>query len=303
MPSPWLDFLRRFSRNKPALAGLGVVLLMFFTGVFAPWLAPYSHTDQNLRAVNQPPSLAHPLGTDELGRDLLSRIIWGARTALIVSVMVISINLTMGLLTGSVAGYFGGWVDTLFMRFADFLFGFPDILLVLFIVATTKSRITAWVKSWEGLVGLEGLARSGFVDFFVVVLALGFVGWPGMARLVRGQFLHLKEREFVEAARATGATHWQIIRRHLLPNAIPPVIVAVSLGMGGVVVAEAGLSFIGIGIQPPNASWGTTLLDNYLFWRTRPFMIIVPSLVLATVAFSFNFLGDGLNEALNPQLR
>jgi ABC-type dipeptide/oligopeptide/nickel transport system permease subunit len=189
------------------------------------------------------------------------------------------------------------------MRVGDFLFAFPGMLFVLFVAATIKPSVIAWVKRVEGSLGLEGLARSGMVDYLVVILALSLVGWPGMARLVRGQFLSLKEQEFVEAARAIGASPWRVIFRHILPNALPPVIVAVSLGMGGVILSEASLSFLGIGIQPPNASWGTMIRHNYLFWRTRPHMIIVPGGVLAAVVFAFNFLGDGLNEALNPQRR
>jgi len=300
---PRFEFWRRFFRNRLAAAGLIVVILMFFTGAFAPYLAPYSHRAQNLQAVNQPPSLAHPLGTDELGRDLLSRIIWGARTACLVAVIVVSLGLSIGVVMGSLAGYYGGWVDTLVMRVGDFLFAFPGMLFVLFIAATIKPSVLAWVKRVEGPLGLAGLARSGIVDYLVVIFALSLVGWPGMARLVRGQFLSLREQEFVVAARAAGASPGRIIFRHILPNALPPVIVAVSVGMGGVILSEASLSFLGIGIQPPNPSWGAMIHDNYLFWRTRPHMIIVPGGVLAAVIFAFNFLGDGLNEALNPQRR
>jgi len=311
-PSPWLDFLRRLSRNRLATLGLGIVLLMLLVGIFGPWLAPYSYRAQNLYFANRPPSLAHPLGTDALGRDVLSRIIWGARTALIVSTIVVALRLPVGILLGSLAGYFGGLVDTIIMRVGDFLFAFPGLLFVLFIAATIKPSVVRWVKGvekieWvrrlESLVGMQDMARKGYVDYIVVILALSLVGWPGMARLVRGQFLSLKEREFVEAARAVGASSWRIITRHILPNALPPVIVAVSLGMGGIILSEASLSFIGIGIQPPNASWGSMIADNYMFWRTRPHMVIVPGLVLATLIFAFNFLGDGLNDALNPQKR
>jgi len=297
----WLEVLRRLCRDRMALLGLCIVVAMFLVGIFAPWLAPYSYTDQNLDAVELPPSWEHWLGTDELGRDLLSRIIWGARAAVILVVVVTSIRVTIGVILGALAAYLGGWVDTLIMRTTDFLFAFPSTLFVLFIAATIEPSIVNWVKDVEGLVGMEGLARSGMVDYLVVIISLALIGWPGMARLVRGQVLSLKEREFVEAARAIGASSWHIITRHLLPNALSPVIVAVSIGMGGVILSEAVLSFLGIGLRPPNPSWGAMIYDNYAFWRTRPHLVIVPGLVLATVVFAFNFLGDGLNDALNPQ--
>jgi len=279
-----------------AVAGLVVILAMYFTAAFAPYLAPYPYTQQNLDAVEQPPSWAHPLGTDELGRDLLSRIIWGARSAAFISITVTAINLPLGLLMGALAGYLGGMVDLIIMRICDFLFAFPGLLFVFFIAVTIEPSIVAWAKA----IGLEGLAKSGYVNYLVVIFALSIVGWPGLARLVRGQILSLKEKEFVEGARAIGASSWHIIVRHLLPNAMPPVIVSISMGMGGIILSEAVLSFLGIGLQPPNPSWGALIYNNYHYWRTRPHMIIAPGLVLAVVIFAFNFLGDGLNEALSP---
>jgi len=151
-------------------------------------------------------------------------------------------------------------------------------------------------------VGLIDLARSGYVDYLVVIVALGLVGWPGLARLVRGQVLSLKEQEFIIGARAIGASTWRIMFRHLLPNALPPLIVAISMGIGGIILSESTLSLLGIGLQPPNPSWGAMIYSNYRYWRTRPHLVIVPGLVLAAVVFAFNFLGDGLNEALNPHL-
>ena len=309
LPAPrgyWRDFWRRFSRNRLAVLSVGIVGMMFVFGIFTEQLAPYCHTRQDLAAVEQGPSLAHPLGTDELGRDLLSRIIWGARTAVIVSVSVVSLNVMIGLPLGAIAGFFGGKVDTLIMRVADFLFAFPEFLFLLFIAATIRPSVVGFIKTVGTDMGLKrgvGCAADyvSFGDFVVVVAALAFVGWPGLARLVRGMFLSLREREFVEAARAMGAKDLHIVFRHVLPNALPAIIVAVSLGMGGAILAETTLSFIGIGIQPPNASWGTTILDNYTFWRTRPWMILVPGGVVATVVWAFNFLGEGLNEALNPK--
>jgi ABC-type dipeptide/oligopeptide/nickel transport system permease subunit len=296
--SQWGELWRRLRRNRPAVMGLIIAALLYVTALFAPWLAPYGYDEQNLDAVEQPPSWAYPLGTDEVGRDLLSRIIWGTRSAAFVSITVTLVNLALGVPLGTLTGYLRGWVDTLIMRLADILFAFPGLLFVLFIAATIKPSIVAWVKA----VGLIDLARSGYVDYLVVISALGLVGWPGLARLVRGQILSLKEQEFIVGARAIGASTWRIMFRHLLPNALPPLIVAISMGIGGIILSESTLSLLGIGLQPPNPSWGAMIYSNYRYWRTRPHLVIVPGLVLAAVIFAFNFLGDGLNEALNPHL-
>ncbi|MEP7198737.1 MAG: ABC transporter permease, partial [Chloroflexota bacterium] len=261
----WREVWRRFRRNRRAVVSVFVIAVMFVMGIFTEELAPYCHTTQNLRAVAQDPSLAHPLGTDDLGRDLLSRIIWGARTAVIVSLTVISLELLVGLPLGAVAGYFGGKVDTAIMRVADFLFAFPSFLFLLFIAATIRPSVIEFIKGIGSGLGLKRGVNCAadyvaFGDFAVVIGALAFIGWPGLARLVRGLFLSLREREFIESARATGVKDRGIIFRHLLPNALPAIIVSVSLGMGGAILAETSLSFLGIGIQPPNASWGNLIL-------------------------------------------
>jgi len=297
--SRWLEFWRRFSRNKLAVVGLFIVGLMFFTGIFAPWLAPYSYRETDLDAVEQMPSWKHPLGTDELGRDQLSRLIWGARTAIIVAPAATVVGLILGLLMGALAGYLGGRVDTIIMRLADVLFAFPGLLFAVLIAATIQPRVEAWLK---GIGGLEGFVKAGYAQVLVVIIALSAVSWPGMARLVRGQILSLREEQFVEAARAIGASPWHIIRRHLLPNALPPIVVAVSMSMGGAILAEATLGFFGIGIRPPTPSWGSMIYDNYSFWRhpAAPVLLWAPGLVVASLVFAFNFVGDGLNEALRP---
>lgn len=299
-----VGFLLALSRNLPATLGLMIILGVLLVALFAPWLAPYHFRAQNLDAANQPPSLTHWLGTDELGRDVYSRIIWGSRTSVFVVVLALAIGTPLGIVLGAISGYFGGRVDSLIMRLADIMFAFPDLLFVFFIAATLQPRIEAMVSGIE-LLGFSGraFARAGFLDYVVVIVAVAFVGWAGMARLVRGQFLSLAQSEFVEAARAIGASPWRIVFRHLLPNAMPPVIVALSLGAGGIVLAEASLSFLGIGINPPNPSWGAMIIDNYAFYRTRPHLVVAPGVVLAAVIFAFNFLGDGLNDVLNPRTR
>ena len=302
----WREFWRRFSRNRLAVIGLVIIAGMFTLGIFTEELSPYCHTRQDLAATEQNPSLAHPLGTDRLGRDLLSRLVWGARTAVIVSVSVVLLHLLIGLPLGLAAGYFGGKVDSAIMRLADFLFAFPELLFILFIAATIRPSVLEFIKSVGSGLGLKRGVNCAadyvnFGDFIVVIAALSFIGWPGLARLVRGMVLSLREREFVEAARAMGARDWEIMLRHVLPNALPAIIISASLTMGGAILAESSLSFIGIGIQPPNASWGNTLSDNYTFWRTQTWMVLAPGAVIASVIAAFSFIGDGLNEALNPK--
>jgi len=299
--SRWWDFWRRFAQNPLAVIGLIIVIAWVFTGLFAPWLAPYDPNQTNYNAVEQLPSLLHPLGTDDHGRDQLSRIIWGARTALIVAPSATVVGVFLGLVLGAVAGYFGGWVDALVMRVADILFAFPGLLFAILIAATIQPRIEAWLKQFPSL---KPMVKAGYAEFLVVILALSVVGWAGLARLVRGQILAVKEKEFVEAARAIGARPARIILRHILPNAIAPVIVSLSMGMGGAILAEATLSFLGIGINPPTPSWGAMIYQNFNFWRhpMAPLLLWTPGLVVATLIFAFNFVGDGLHEALNPQL-
>jgi peptide/nickel transport system permease protein len=295
----WGDVWARLRRNWPAMAGMVVVILMYLTAVFAPLIAPYDYDKIDLENVRAGPSLDHLMGTDELGRDVFSRVVWAARSAAFVSIAVTCVGLALGIFFGVLSGYLGGWVDTLVMRLSDVLFAFPGLLFVFFIAATIEPGLEAWMKS----IGLGGLARSGYLDYLVVIIALGLVGWPGMARLIRGQLFSLKKREYVLAAQAIGVPTWRIMTRHLLPNAMPPVIVAVSGGMGAIILSEATLSFLGIGLQPPNPSWGAMLYEYYGYWRTELWpLLFIPAAVLVIIVLAFSFLGDGLNEALNTQL-
>ncbi len=299
---PWMQVAGRVLRNPPSFLGVIVICGMIVLAIFAPVLAPYAYDAQNLSLAEKGPSAAHWLGNDALGRDMLSRLIWGARSAVFVIVMTTIVDLAIGLPLGAAAGYFGGWIDTLVMRVADILFAFPGMLFVFLIAATIKPGLLAWAKS----VGLRDLANSGYLDYGVVIIALGLVGWAGLARLIRAQVLSTKEREFVIGAQAIGAPTWIIITRHVIPNAIAPVIVLISMGMGDIALSEGYLSFLGIGLQPPNPSWGNIIADNAgRYWRQFPAMIwlvLIPGFILATVVFAFNFLGDGLNEALNPEI-
>jgi peptide/nickel transport system permease protein len=298
--SLWGNVWVRLRRNRPAMVGLLIVILMYLTAIFAPLIAPYEFDEIDLENVSAGPSREHPMGTDELGRDVFSRVVWAARSAAFVSIAVTSFGLTLGIIFGVLSGYLGGWVDTLIMRVGDVLFAFPGLLFVFFIAATIEPGLTAWLKG----VGLGDVARSDYLDYLVVIIALSLVGWPGLARLIRGQLLSLKRREYILAAQAIGVPTWRIMLRHLLPNSMPPVIVAVSGGMGAIILSEATLSFLGIGLQPPNPSWGAMLFQYYPYWRHASLwpLLFIPAAILVIVVLAFSFLGDGLNEAQNPQL-
>ena len=304
--SPWLRSWHRFLRRRVAVGALVVIILFYGAGIFAPWVAPYSYTEKDLDQALLGPSLAHPLGTDRIGRDLLSRVIWGIRTSVIVSIAAVSTgSIVLGIVLGAAAGYLGKKVDTLVMRIGEVFLAFPGLLLVILIAATTKPRVVEWVSQVERATGFQGLVKSGMVDYFVVFGALALFGWVGMARLVRGQILYLREAQFVEAAVVLGASPGRIIFRHLLPNAMAPVIVSVSMAMGSAVGSEVMLSWLGVGIQPPSASLGAMILENgsISVLRTNPNLLLSPVVVVGILIFAFNLLGDGLNDALNPRSR
>ena len=295
------DAWDRFQRNKMAVVGLVIAVLTLLLGIFGPPLAPYDYKFIDMRALVQPPSLEHPMGTDEIGRDMLSRILQGARTAVMVAIFVTVINTVLGLVLGTLSAYMGGIVDMTIMRITDILMAFPGLLLVAFVNATMK-RPVGLVSLWlYDLTGIGFFENTLVINYLIVLWAISLIGWPGLARLVRGQILSLREREFIKAQVAMGSPGWRIMALHLIPNAIGPLIVAVSASIGGAMVLESSLSYLGLGIQPPGASWGRMIVENMLQWSVYPHLVAMPSLVLAICVFGFNFLGDGLNDALNPR--
>ena len=299
---PWLDLVFRLLRRWDALLSISAIVMLLLAAIFANQLAPYPDDQTNLNIVEQAPSAQHLLGTDQLGRDVLSRIIVGARLVVFLIVMATLLDLVIGIPLGALAGYLGGWFETLIMRVADLLFAFPDLLLIYLIAATVKPGVIEWARAN----GMGELARTGYLDWTVTIVALSAVGWAGIARLVRGQVLSVKEREFVLGAQAVGVPTWTLIWRHILPSALTPLIVTMSSGMGGTALAGATLSYLGIGPPPGTPSWGTMVAENLRFWRLFPqmiWMLWVPGFFIAAVVFAFNFLGDALNEELNPQTR
>ena len=298
--------MRRLFRKKLAVICLAIILLMYGSGILAPLVAPYGYNDQDLSIVKQGPSIKHPLGTDRLGRDLLTRVIFSLRTTVIITVFsLVTGALLLGISLGLLAGYFGRWIDAIVMRVGEVTASFPDIFLVLIIVATVKPRILTWVRAFEDSTGIDWVVRLGIVDYLVISLALAAFSWFGMARLVRGQVLQVRENQYVEASRAIGASTRRTLGIHVLPNVISPVIVSISAGLAGIATAEIVLSWLGIGIQPPTPSLGVMIFENgnLSVLRSDPHLTLVPSGVLVVLLFTFNLLGDGINDAFNPRAR
>jgi peptide/nickel transport system permease protein len=270
---------RELRRNPLALAGAAVIALLVVAGVAGPWIAPYDPIAQDLAQSLQGPSAAHWFGTDSFGRDILSRVLYGARVSLLVGVASQAIAFALGLFLGVVSGYYGGRVDNLVMRLADVTLAFPTLLLLIAITAAFQPSLV------------------------VVFVAIGVVGWAGLARLVRSQALVVRELDFVQAARALGLADGRLLARHVLPNCLAPAIVAVTLGMAGAILLEAALSFIGLGAQPPTPSWGSMISDGRDFLRTAPWISVFPGLAIGLVVLGFNLFGDGLRDAMDPRLR
>ena len=302
----WTRPLKRLLRKPKALFGIVIIVLLYGGGVFAPLIAPQGYNDQNLLEVRQGPSWDHPLGTDFIGRDVLSRVIYSLRTNVIVTITAVATgSLVLGVGMGLVSGYLGGRTDSVVMRVGEIFLAFPGLLLVILIAATVKPRILEWVRDFEDATGFHGLVRWGLVDYLVVFGALAAFSWVGMARLVRGQVLALKESQYVEAARAMGASARRIMLVHLLPNALPPVIVVATMGMGAIAGAEVVLSWLGIGIQPPVPSLGSMIREgqSISILRDHPHLLLPPVVVVGLLIFAWNLLGDALNDVLNPRAR
>jgi ABC-type dipeptide/oligopeptide/nickel transport system permease subunit len=299
--SPWRGSLDRLMSNRMAVFGGVIVLLFVFLAIFGQWVAPKDPLYQNLYRLNEGPSRDHWFGTDELGRDLFSRILEGARTAILVATLVTLIAAGIGTVVGLLSAYIGGWVDSALMRLADLLMAFPSFLLAAFLNATLRTPVKNQLTRLSDWSGVGFISNSEVVDFVVVFGALAVVGWSGYARLIRSQVLSIRERDFVDAARAIGATTPSILRRHVLPNSIAPIVVGVSVNFGNAILAESALSYLGVGVQPPTPSWGQMINANLDQWRYYPHLVLVPGGVLALLILGFNFFGDGVADALNPR--
>ena len=295
----WLAAGKLF-KNRFAMAGLAFIILICIAAAFAPYISPYPYDEADYNAKNEGISLEHPMGTDFLGRDLLSRLIYGARISLSIAVISTLISLFLGTFYGSLSGYAGGRLDNVLMRFVDIVYSFPDLLLIILINASINR---AWLDSILGTLGLSFLQNWLNADNLALLLALSLVSWVYVARLIRGEVLRLREETYVEAARALGAGRIKIIFRHILPNTWGPLIVTLTFRIPAVILAESTLSFIGLGIQPPKSSWGTLASDGWTAMQFYPAMIFFPSLFIFLTMLAFNFLGDGLRDALAPDKR
>ena len=305
-PPPSFQLLRRLGRKRVAVVALGVIAMIYLAGILAPVAAPYGFADTDFGNTFAGPSLEHPFGTDRLGRDMLSRVMWAAQTTIIISAAaMLTGGLALGVSLGLLAGYAGGRVDNLIMRVADAFFGLPDILLLLLITATVRPRVDDFFDRFDGWPVLGSLIDQGLPDYFLIFGALSLFGWVGMARIVRSQVLSLRETDYVLAARAAGARTPRVLFRHLLPNVTNIVVVAITFSLGAIAGTEIALTWLGIGIQPPHPSFGTMIFDasglNNL--RVHPNLMLVPAVVVAALLFSFNLLGDALNDVLSPRRR
>jgi len=298
--SLWLDAWVRLRRNKLAVVGLVFLVLIALVALLAPVLAPEHYAQQNLAEVTQPPSRQHLLGTDGLGRDVLSRMIYGARVSIAVGLVVEAMILLIGVPIGLIAGYRGGWLDTALMRLVDVLYAFPNLLFVIIIMTYLKALLAQPSAGLLGPVIVINKASGGLLGVFI---GLGLISWLTVARLVRGQILSLKKKEYVEAAHSLGARSGRIMRLHLLPNTLAPIIVAATLGIPGAILYEAGLSFLGLGVEPPTPSWGLMISEGIKTMRSYPHMLIGPVAALSLTMLSFNFVGDGLRDALDPWMK
>ncbi|MGB4504808.1 MAG: nickel ABC transporter permease subunit NikC [Syntrophaceticus sp.] len=269
--------VRRLSKDKLALLGLVIASLIILVGIFAPYLMPNDPVRVSLDQRLAPPSSSYPLGTDHLGRCLLSRLIYGTRVSLSTAAIALSVIMLISIPVGTIAGYMGGWVDNLLMRLVDILLAFPSLILALVIA---------------------GMLGPGLIN---VMLAVSAVGWVGYARVIRGLVLSVKEKEYVMAARACGTPEWAIVIRHILPNVLSPVIVLATLDIGSLVLSISGLSFLGLGAQPPTPEWGSMLNDGRPYMQVAPQLMIYPGVAIMTVVLAFNLLGDGLRDALDPR--
>lgn len=280
-----------FFRNKVAILGLIIIFLVIFAALTAPYIAP--HDPNKIHAADRlvPPNSTYILGTDEFGRDIFSRLLYGAEISIQIALIAQSISISIGVMVGLVSGWYGGWIDDLIMRFTDAIFALPGLIfLIVWVQIIDEDQLRFFT-----MLGMDAQKASIF-------LALGLIGWAGTARMMRSQVLTLKEREFVVSARATGASTWRILIFHILPNGIAPIIVLATLGMAGVILAESGLSFLGLGVQIPNPSWGT-MIDTGRNYTTRAWWYAVfPGVTIMITVLGFNFLGDGLRDALDPTL-
>lgn len=313
------DSMARLRKNKIAMAGIAFLILMILVAIIAPWITTGDYAKQNLVLNNAvPPWMlfllprgaenyanltqeALPFGFDDLGRDLWTRMIYGARVSLAVAFVAATVSLVIGTIYGLISGYVGGWVDNLMMRIVDFLYGFPFLIVVILLQTYFKALAR---RGAEGDIGQMVVSiNNAMGGLFFLFIAIGLINWLGMARIARGQVLSIREKEYVEAAKAVGSPDLRIIFKHVMPNIIGPLIVFESLAIPGYIFLEAFLSFIGLGVDPPTPSWGIMISESAQSIRSYPNQLLTPAIALTLTTLAFNFMGDGLRDAFDPRLR
>jgi oligopeptide transport system permease protein len=299
----WQDAWKRLIKNRMAVAGMTILVLLLLLATLASVIAPFGFADQDIDQTGTfaSPSARHLLGTDRLGRDVFSRLLYGSRISLAVGFIAQTIIVSVGVPIGIFAGYKGGRLDLLLMRFVDIMYAFPELLFLILVMTFIQSYLgRPGMGAAVSFISSVNKSMGGLLGIFI---AFGLTSWLTLARLVRGQTLSVKAQPFVESARSVGATDGQIMRRHVFPNVLAPVVIAAALGVPGAIGAEAGLSFIGLGVQPPYPSWGIMIADGVKAFRSYPHVMLAPGLALAITLLSFNFLGDGLRDALDPLMK
>ncbi|AZU62589.1 nickel transporter permease [Neobacillus mesonae] len=277
--SPWQMMIKRFKKNKRAMVGLYITALFIIVAILAPWISPYDPYAYNMKALLQPPSYSHPFGTDQFGRDVLSRIIHGSRISLMIGMVGVGISIIVGVSLGTIAGYFGGLIDSIIMRIMDILLAFPGFLLALAIISILGPNMLN------------------------VMIAIGIFSIPVFARIMRSSVISVKYKEFIEATKSLGGSHFFIIMKHVIPNCIAPIIVLSTMRIATAILTAAGLSFLGLGAQPPSPEWGAMLNEGREYIRSATHLSTVPGLIIMLVVLGFNMLGDGLRDALDPQMK
>jgi peptide/nickel transport system permease protein len=299
--SLWRDALARLMANKLAIISLVLIIILLFMALAGPYITPYDFLSQDLDARNQPPSWEHWMGTDYLGRDVFSRVIYGARTATVIAFSVVGISMLIGVTLGSIAGYAGGKVDTFIMWFTDLVMAVPALLLAVVASVALRPPLGRWMEQMYFATQIQFFRQAYWVDLLLLMIALTLVLWPTYARLIRGQILTIRNQNYVLAARALGVPTRNVLVRYVIPNSLGPVIVALSAGLGSAMLTESAFSFLGIGVRPPIPSWGNMINEGLEYWRGSPHLLVYPALVLGLMTVAFSFLGDGLNDALNPR--
>ena len=298
--SLWSDAFKRLRQNRLAISSLVFIIILAALAIFAPIVSPYGYSEQNYDAIRESPNWQHPLGTDQLGRDILSRLLFGARISLTVGIIVQLVIVLIGVPAGIVAGYYGGKIDTFIMRIVDILYAMPSLLFVIIIMTFLQGVLD---NAESGIMYTLATMNSRLGGLVGVFIGLGLISWLTVARIVRAQAMSLKRKEFVEAAHSIGATNRQIMSRHILSNTLAPIIVAVTLGIPSAIIYESGISFLGLGVRPPMPSWGLMISEAIPNLRSYPYMLLAPAGALSLTVLAFNFVGDGIRDAFDPWMK